>query len=152
MTQLPVTKFSHIVVRVSDIERSLKWYEENFGFKTVFDVALEGEEYETIANLPTGSTARNVGGLVGDKVVELTQKSSPEPTPIDGTQLGISAFTVQVTSADEAYAIAQRNGVQIISPPVAIMGWRNFFIADPDGIRIEIAEPPPEGDGLDAFR
>jgi catechol 2,3-dioxygenase-like lactoylglutathione lyase family enzyme len=148
MAQLPVTKFSHIVVRVSDIERSKAWYEKNLGFETVFDVELEGEEYETIAGVPKGSTARNIGGRVGDKVVELTQKSHPDPVPVSSAHLGVSAFTVQVTSADEAHEIALANGVEILSPPVAIMGWRNFFISDPDGIKIEIAEPPAEGDGM----
>lgn len=145
MPQLPVTKFSHIVVRVSDIERSKVWYSENFGFDVVFDVDLRGAEYEEIAGAPPGATARNIGGRIGDKVVELTWRSTPEATPVDGTRLGISAFTVQVRSPDDAYATAQENGVTCVSPPVEIMGWRNFFIVDPDGIRIEIAEPPAEG-------
>ena len=148
MAQLPVTKFSHIVVRVSDIEQSKAWYTENFGFEVVFDVNLAGAEYEQIASAPPGATARNIGGRIGDKVVELSWKSTPPATTRDDAAIGISAFTVQVTSADEAHGVALANGVDVISPPVDIMGWRNFFVRDPDGIRIEIAQPPEDGGGM----
>ena len=144
--KIPIVAWDHIVVRVSDVERSLAFYKEHLGFEPVVDLEFGGEALEKILSGHAGGAkvanarGRLVMGKVGGQLVELIRLDADgnfeRPTP------GIGAFTLQVADADEAYAAAVENGLQPETPPVEIEGSRQFFIKDPDGIGIEFTQPP----------
>ena len=146
--QIPVEAWDHLVVRVSNLERSLAFYREHLGFEPEIDVEFGGEALETILEgggsgaLP-GARAHLVIGRVGGQKVELIEYTVPEGTT--GPEPGITAFTLRIGDADQAYAIAQRNRIPCDSRPQEIEGSRQFFIRDPDGTRIELTQPPSLG-------
>ena len=143
--KIPIVAWDHIVVRVSDLERSLKFYKEHLGFEPVVDVNIGGEGLGRIlsghAQAPVeGAQARLVLGKVGGQLVELINFSAADKSKLDPP--GIGAFTLRVADADEAYAACQERGLQPETKPVEIEGSKQFFIRDPDGIGIELTQPP----------
>jgi len=41
-------RFTHVAFRASDLERSIRWYENAFGAKKVFHATQEGERPELL--------------------------------------------------------------------------------------------------------
>jgi catechol 2,3-dioxygenase-like lactoylglutathione lyase family enzyme len=136
--QLPIEAWDHVVIRVSNLEESKAFYEKHLGFKTEVEVEVDGEGLERILD-HKGAKARLVMGRVGGELVELI-----EYQPAGLRPLGIAAFTLEISDADRAYAICEQAGIETETPPAEIHGSRQFFIRDPDGIRIELTQPPSE--------
>ena len=142
---IPIVAWDHIVVRVTDLERSLQFYKEHLGFEPVVDVEIGGEQLSKILSGHAGSEirgakARLVLGKVGGQLVELINYTVTDDSLLPPP--GIGAFTLRVTDAGEAYAACQERGLRPETPPVEIEGSRQFFIRDPDGISIELTQPP----------
>jgi catechol 2,3-dioxygenase-like lactoylglutathione lyase family enzyme len=142
---IPIVAWDHIVVRVTDLDRSLQFYKEHLGFDPVVDVKIEAEGLSKILSGHAGSTirgakARLVLGKVGGQLVELIHYDVPDDSALPAP--GIGAFTLRVADANEAYLACQERGLKPETPPVEIEGSRQFFIRDPDGISIELTQPP----------
>jgi catechol 2,3-dioxygenase-like lactoylglutathione lyase family enzyme len=84
--------------------------------------------------------ARLVLGKVGGQLVELIEYEVEEDSGLGDP--GIAAFTLRIADATEAYEACQERGLNPESEPVEIEGSRQFFISDPDGILIELTQPP----------
>lgn len=121
-----VRKLGHVVYKVSDMERSVKFYTEVLNFQVtdhnpvgmVFLTACG--DHHTIALVPAG----------------------PDAGPADRNGIGIHHFAMEVASLDELFACReyfQRHGV-----PVVWEGRRGpgcnvgIEIHDPDGYQIEL--------------
>jgi catechol 2,3-dioxygenase-like lactoylglutathione lyase family enzyme len=142
---IPIVAWDHIVVRVTDLERSLQFYKQHLGFEPVVDVNIVSEGLSRIlsghAGGPIkGAKARLVLGKVGGQLVELINYDVADDSKLPPP--GIGAFTLRVTDADEAYAACRERGLKPETTPVEIEGSKQFFIRDPDGISIELTQPP----------
>jgi lactoylglutathione lyase len=145
--QIPIVTWDHIVVRVSDVERSLDFYRSHLGFETEVDVTIGGAGLEKIlgAIAADPEKVKNIGarlviGRVGGQRVELIEYRGLEGAPI--SDIGIGAFTLEVSDIDEAFSAVEEGGISYDTEPVEIEGNRQFFIRDPDGIRIELTQFP----------
>jgi glyoxylase I family protein len=137
--------FSHITVRVSDIERSLAFYRDGLGLRVIFDVALDGAGLEAVTGTK-GARGRMVGLLVpgaGRVSIELLGFHSPksEPPP-RGRFTGYSNISLSVDDLDAAHAACVARGLEPLQKPVDVGGVRMFFLADPDGTSIELIQFP----------
>jgi glyoxylase I family protein len=142
MEPLPILSFSHVCIGVSDVDRSLDFYRRVFGMDVVFDVELEGASLEEVTG-GAGSMGRMVGGLVGGVMIELLS-FGPGRRPervTDGTPLGYTNISVSVPDLDAAHRQVAALGAQP-ERAVEIGGVRMFFVADPDGTRVEVIEYP----------
>ena len=127
-------RFLHTMIRVMDLDKSLKFYTEQLGMKV-----LRKRDY------PTGKFTLAFVGY-GDEtdstVIELTHNwEQNEPYPM-GSAFGHLAVGVpDVYKTCEKLAAA---GVKIPRPagPMAHGGSVIAFIEDPDGYRIELIERP----------
>jgi lactoylglutathione lyase len=127
-------KFLHTMIRVRDLEKSLKFYSNLLGMKV-----LRQRDY------PTGKFTLAFVGY-GDEadhtVIELTHNwEQAEPYNL-GTAFGHLAIGVpDVYKACDRLAAA---GVKIPRPagPMAHGGSVIAFIEDPDGYRIELVQRP----------
>jgi lactoylglutathione lyase len=117
-------RIDHVALHVSDLERSVDFYETHFGFKKYFQhAATAGMQ---IAYLK-----------LGDTVLELTHRS-------DGSMSGFH-FCLETAGFDEAVSELQKRGVEIVRAPhetaareAREKGWRRVVFRGPDGEQIEL--------------
>ena len=137
---LALQAFSHLCIGVSDIERSLGFYQRVLGFDVVFDVELEGGSLDAVTG-QGGSKGRMVGGLVGGVMVELLALGSTGRSAA-GPHVGYTNMSFSVRDLDAAHAQVVALGARPAQEPVEIGGVRMFFVQDPDGTPIELVEYP----------
>jgi lactoylglutathione lyase len=117
-------RIDHVAVHVSNLERSVEFYERHFGFKDYFrQVASGGLQ---IAYLK-----------LGDTVLELTHHP--------GESMSGFHFCLETANFDETVARLQEDGVKLLRAPHATAaresrenGWRRVVFAGPDGEQIEL--------------
>lgn len=139
---LDVKGFSHVCIRVSEMERALAFYGEVLGFDVVFDVELSGPSLDQVTGEP-GAHGRMVGGLLGGTSVELLEIDSQAGPAVGGSDpaLGYTNISLSVDDLEVAHVAMASAGVES-GPVVDIGGVRMFFVRDPDGTPIEIIEYP----------
>lgn len=121
-------KFLHTMMRVSNIEKSLKFYQNLLGLKLSHTLDLDDCK---LYYLSDGES---------DFELELTQNfENPSEGYNLGTQFGHFAF--EVPSIDEFTKNMKDFGVEYLYEPFEIKpGLRIAFLQDPDGIQIEVIE------------
>ncbi|MEZ4280589.1 MAG: VOC family protein [Myxococcota bacterium] len=143
MSAIAYRDFSHITVRVSDLERALRFYRDGLGLRPLFDVRLDGPGLDAVTATP-GARGRMIGLLVpgaGKVSIELIHFEHPSLSPPpEGRFTGWSNISISVADIDATHAAFLERGLAPLSPPVEVGGVRMFFVTDPDGARIEIIE------------
>ena len=137
---VPIQRFSHLCVGVSDMETSLAFYTSVLGMDVVFDVQLDGAGLDSVTGT-SGAAGRMVGGLIGGTMIELLDLGEVPSVP-DGPHRGYTNMSFTVANADAVYQQLAGRGDVTCAPPVDIAGVRMLFIADPDGTPIEFIELP----------
>jgi lactoylglutathione lyase len=127
-------KYLHTMVRVSDLDASIKFYRDALGLEV-----LRSQEY------PGGRFTLVFLAAPGDEEaqVELTYNWDPEERS-GGRNFGHLAYAV-----DDVYALCDRlqsHGVTILRPP---RDGRMAFVRSPDNVSIELLQrgqplPPAE--------
>ena len=137
----------HAGLIVSDVERSVLFYSENFDLKETFRVEMSGEHFARAVDVPD---ARILLVMLGSTstVLELIQylDHPGKITPPRNNDIGAGHICFSVTDMDEACARLRANGVEFISepsPPVEGAGTRFVYLRDPDGITVEVLQVAP---------
>ena len=118
-------KYLHTMVRVSDVDASLRFYCELLGLEELRRYDSEQGRFTLIFLAAPGDSSAQV---------ELTHNWDPE-TYTGGRNFGHLAYAV-----DDIYAACQRlhdGGVTILRPP---RDGRMAFVRSPDGISIELLQ------------
>lgn len=117
-------RIDHVAIHVSDLDRSVKFYERHFDFKHYFQHAA-------------GSGLQIAYLKLGDTVLELTHHS-------DGAMCGFH-FCLETDSFNETVERLQQDGVKLVRAPHETAareprenGWRRVVFAGPDGEQIEL--------------
>lgn len=124
-------KFLHTMVRVSDIEKSLKFYQELLDMKLARKKELEGK----------GATLYFLSDDEGYTQLELTHNHElPEGGYTHGTFFGHLAF--EVKDLESFTQKLNAFGWEYVREPfvMGVNGTRIAFIKDPDGLMIELIE------------
>jgi catechol 2,3-dioxygenase-like lactoylglutathione lyase family enzyme len=133
-----VTRVSHVSINVADMDRSIAFYRDTFGWEMLFDEHMEGPAFDTITGIP-GAAGRACGGRIRDIRVELMCFNfTPHAPP--GAGLGLRVLSLEVDDAAAAHRELAAAGVKVASEPVDLHGTRMFFVIDPDGQGIELVE------------
>lgn len=121
-------KYSHTMIRVKDIKKSLKFYEEILGLKILRTMQLSDADLYFISDERECCT------------IELTYNHElPEGGYTHGNYFGHLAFDTE--DMDKFAEILRVRGVEFKRGPFEIKpGLKIAFIEDPDGIPIEIIE------------
>ena len=117
-------KYLHAMIRVSDLEASIKFYTEYLGLKMTRQADFEEAKF----SLYYFATEE------GEPEIELTHNWG-ENEYQSGNAFGHLAFAV-----DDIYALCQKledSGVTILRPP---RDGRMAFVKDPNGISIELLQ------------
>lgn len=117
-------RIDHVAIHVSDLDRSVKFYERHFGFKHYFQHAA-------------GNGLQIAYLKLGDTVLELTHHT-------DGAMLGFH-FCLETDGFDAAVEKLQKDGVKLVRAPHDTAareprenGWRRVVFGGPDGEQIEL--------------
>ena len=121
-------KYLHTMVRVSDVDASLKFYCEGLGLKEMRRTENEKGRYTLIFLAPEGQP---------DAEVELTYNWDPE-TYTGGRNFGHLAYAVPNIYETCQHLMAM--GITINRPP---RDGRMAFVRSPDNISIEILQDGP---------
>jgi glyoxylase I family protein len=143
------TKFDHVAVTVSDMDRSLQFYCDMLGMRRASDHDLEGE---TISRMAGKECVRmKVVRLVCSETpgihIDLQQYLEPQGKMSDSKlgDVANSHFCVEVPDIKRAYSDLKDQGVEFVSDPVEFdlehegkIGC--VFFLDPDGYVLELTE------------
>lgn len=133
-------EFLHTMIRVTDVDASLRFFCDGLGLKEVRRTENEGGRFTLVflaspADIERSGITGADGPLpAGLPMIELTYNWDPEPYT-GGRNFGHLAYRV-----DEIYAAVERLadiGVTINRPP---RDGRMAFVRSPDGISIELLQ------------
>jgi lactoylglutathione lyase len=138
--ELPIqTSLDHVAFEVADIDRSIKFYSENFGFRLTrrADYAFNGTTTDaehadlTAAFMHLGSTA-----------LELIQLRKPVSGTAQGQTKNPGVFHLGLYMKDVrgAHKLLSERGVKFVSEPKLRDGIYVAAVRDPDGVMLELME------------
>jgi MIP family channel proteins len=140
---------------VSDMERSVAFYEEVLGFEKTSDTQVAGPAYERLTGL-LGLRARVVVMRLGDERLELTQFLVPRgraaPADSRSNDAWFQHVAIITNDIEQGYLWLRRHDVQEVSPgPQRLPDWnaraggiKALYFRDPDGHPLEILQFPPD--------
>ncbi len=154
---MEVEWMNHTGFVVSDMGRSLDFYQDLLGLKQERNQILEGEFISELVGYPDARLHIVYLGT-GDlrHSVELIQYLNPAGTAApmpERHQVGASHLGVIVNDLDAFYAELSSRGVRFVSPPairpgaVYPMASKGCYMQDPDGNWLELLERPPAPEG-----
>jgi len=135
MTPIKVSELDHIVLNVSDIERSLKFYTQVLG--------LGGERVEEFKAGKVGFPSVRVNH---DTIIDLSPKGNPAAQRSSSGKIegNLNHFCLVAQNLDMNQVVEYLKGqeVPVLNGPVSRWGARgratSVYLLDPDGNEIEI--------------
>ncbi len=141
---IQVEFLSHVGIYARDIQKSIDWYEEMFGFRLSDRRGANPPEPALQAAVPHGiawlSNTEEHHNLV---LVQLAPDEVDEPLPFGGRG-SLQQIALDIESTDAllaAHEFLAGKGVEIVQAPRPQnwSGGMKFYFKDPDGIKIEIS-------------
>lgn len=141
----------HTGYTVSDLDRSVAFYRDILGCEVVTTQEKEGGYLAAIVGYPDAHVKMAHLRLPGDgHVIELFQYVAPagEHPPLEVRNVGASHLCFLVDDLPRVYEELRAKGVDsFVSPPVEVdtginTGGFGIYMRDPDGITIELFQPP----------
>jgi catechol 2,3-dioxygenase-like lactoylglutathione lyase family enzyme len=146
-----ISGLQHVGIPVSDMDRSLKFYQEVLGLELLFATEGSGPEVSQAVGVPEAHL-KFAFLRAGDAIFELLQYVSPTGKPYDRMNCDVGATHVafEVPDIEAAYQELTEKGIKFNSAPVhldegPLAGCAFAYFPDPDGIQLEIfqtAEDP----------
>ena len=135
----------HAGIVVSDMQRSLKFYRDKLGLKTVADFEDQGDYIDTLISAK-GIHLRMVKLVADDGgMIELLQYISHPMSRNNDNQLyeiGPTHVAFTVENVDKLYAELKVEGIRFTAPPIESPDKKVklAFCQDPDGTFLELVE------------
>ncbi len=142
---MPVRRFSHIAIRVSDLERSRRFYRDALEFRELTELEIAGGPTAELLGRPD-LRLRAVFLERDGTQIELQQIEYPGNDERAGwTRMGLAHIGLRVTGLEGVVERVCAAGGELIEASrfrSAEHGSDVVFIADPDGSYIELIEAP----------
>jgi lactoylglutathione lyase len=146
MTARPEYRPSHFGLCVTDLDRSLRFYTEGLGFEAAERYELDSKEavgldlaLEVPGHVQVVSQFIRLGGMA----IELLGYATPTPHGKPSTsrgQIGLTHLSFYVDDRDAAADHLASLGATILEETRTSPGIDLVFLADPDGVRIELMQ------------
>ena len=143
--------FSHIGIGVSDLDRSIRFYSDVFGFSELY--RLDFNDNEVAATMEQEGAFRSAMLLRGDVRIELLQWVDV-PTSGGGkrpmTELGFTHLSFRVDGIDDLTDAVIAAGGAVHPQTLSHVGPEGgaqtglLYYTDPDGTRIEVMTNVPQ--------
>ncbi len=133
--------FEHIGVRVSDIDRSIRFYEDNFGFR----LGRRGDFLGPDPVKPEEATESAAFLVLGDMTLELNQTRRPRTEPAEIRRRNLAGdihIGLIMKDVRAVYPQLKAQGVEFLGPPIYKKRNNTWYAhaLDPDGTRLELQE------------
>src|ERR1043166_7234911 len=126
-------RFGHVAFKVSDVERSVRWYRDAFGAEKVYHAKAQGDRPELMF----------LEFAKGQCVEFFTEGKQRVVQPAGA--IGYLHFCLLVDDLNQALEhLAQMNVKPGRGPFTGRAGQQIAFVSDPDGNVIELMQIPPE--------
>ena len=143
--------FSHVGIGVSDLDRSIRFYSDVFGFSELY--RLDFNDNEVAATMEQEGAFRSAMLLRGDVRIELLQWVGV-PTSGGGkkpmTELGFTHLSFRVDGIDDLTDAVVAAGGAVHPQTLSYVGPGGtaqtglLYYTDPDGTRIEVMTNVPQ--------
>ncbi len=143
-----ITGPNHTSFTVSDMDASVAFYRDLLGMEVISEREELPEFASRITGIPGAHLKITYLQAPGGYWLELIQYLSPPGQKLDVRthNVGSAHLAFNVGDVDRAYAELSARGVHMKSAPTLIergpnRGGRGLYLADPDGITIELIQP-----------
>ncbi|MHB1930389.1 MAG: VOC family protein [Acidimicrobiales bacterium] len=150
-----VTGINHVGLTVTDIERSVAFYTEVLGCEVAMRQEKQGGYLAAIVGYPDADVKMAHLRLPGcEHRLELFEYRVPRSAPrdLEPRNVGNAHICFVVEDLERLYDRLVERGVDTFSPPVEVdtgvnQGGAALYLHDPDGITVEIFQPPRRREG-----
>lgn len=144
---LPLQRFTHIGICVSDLERSLRFYRDLLGFTWEHELSVEGQPTDTLLRLEGTNLHAVYLSRDGVRIELLHFQSPPAPRkpPRVMNEVGLTHLSFRVADLDAVVAALRAAGERVLDDTILRFpdfGSAACMIADPDGQLIELVQAP----------
>ena len=138
---MAVQRFSHIAIRVTDLERSRRFYRDVLEFRELTELEIAGGPTALLLDRPD-LLLRAVFLERDGTQVELQELDLPdEPEAVSWTRVGLAHFGLRVDDVDRMLERVVQAGGAVLEASrfrSEAHGSDVVFITDPDGTYVEI--------------
>ena len=123
MSNLKATSIDHVNMKVKDLEKSVEFYKNLFGFE------IKQEENQNKIDAPSK--------IIGNDTIKLCMYEIPDMSP----EGGIAHFGFNIANFNEIIQKCKELGVEVLYG--GIVDWdksKSVYIVDPSGYEIELGE------------
>ena len=146
-----VSRLHHTGYTVSDLDRSLTFYRDLLGCEVVATQTKEGGYLAAIVGYPDAHVRMaHLRAPDSSHVIELFEYVAPTPgrSETEPRNVGTAHICFIVDDLPATYERFREAGVEFFSPPVEVdtgvnAGGYALYMRDPDGIPMELFQPPP---------
>jgi catechol 2,3-dioxygenase-like lactoylglutathione lyase family enzyme len=150
-----VRRIHHAGIPVSNLARSLSFYERVFGVVPDFEAEYGDPSLARNLRVPDPRMKIAMLTLADDITLELLEYTSPSPEPLRSRDCDVGATHVclEVDDIDAAYDELRAKGVDVYAEPYSepttgpFSGSKWLFFKDPDGVTFELNEQREVRDG-----
>ena len=145
-----MTALAHTGFTVRDLDRSLAFYRDVLGMEVVFEQEKQGGYLVAIVGYPDAHVRMaHLAFAGGGHRIELFQYLSPagRGEASEPRDVGITHVCLAVDDIDAVFGRVVAAGADPVSDPVLVdtganAGGRGVYVRDPDGIVVELFQPP----------
>lgn len=134
-------RFGQTSFTVSDLDRSVAFYRDLFGFTVQRVAESRGDEVAEMTGIP-GSHLRLAMLEHSGHLLELIQYMAPtgSATAPRRNDVGAAHIAFYVDDAAALYERLRAKGVRFVTPPKDRGAVKACYLLDPDGITLEVIE------------
>ena len=139
-----IKNIRHTGLVISDIDKSLQFYEKLLGFKVIKMQKEEGHYINELLDLPNASVTTIKMTVPEDQMLELLyfHDLDCEDRKKRINDIGLTHISLTVSDVAQAYSKLTEKGIKFLSSPQESPdGYAKVaFCIDPDGVFIELVE------------